>query len=344
MESQSGHQNLSSRLFTRWKEILKTILALALIGFVITRTNFQQIVSLKDYISWPWLWLALGLYCLMTVFKGLQYWLLLNAKIPYWQVLKIVVIQNALTNLVGTSVGIASYLTMFRLEQNVKLSRSGIIFIITKAGDVLAMGFFLFVSAWMTWGRVGPLHQVVVILLVCIAAGLAVFWTAAILRQEFILQIQRFLRWLRLDRIALVENGLNALRSLAEQEHRTVMRALEAGLALSLGYMTITMIYFFARIQIFQIPIDFWPVIFIAAAMQLISLVPIQIFGGLGVTEFSSIYLFDLFGVTQVDIPAILIGLRVLFYLFNLAVLTFIPLETLVGKLRQIHPPRRRKS
>lgn len=337
MESKPGPPNRFSRVFARWQEILKTILALALIGFVLTQTNFQQIIALKGAIAWTWLWLALALYCLMTAFKGLQYRVLLKNKISYWQILKIVVIQNALTNLVGTTMGIASYLTMFRLEQNVKLSRSGIIFIITKAGDVLAMGFFLFVSAWMTWGHVGPLHQVVVILLVCIAAGLAVFWTAAILRQEFILQIQRFLRWLRLDRIALVENGLNALRSLAEQEHRTVMRALGAGLALSFGYMTITMIYFFARIQIFQIPIDFWPVIFIAAAMQLISLVPIQIFGGLGVTEFSSIYLLDLFGVTQVDIPAILIGLRVLFYLFNLVVLTFIPLEALVGKLKQIH-------
>jgi uncharacterized membrane protein YbhN (UPF0104 family) len=68
--------------------------------------------------------------------------------------------------------------------------------------------------------------------------------------------------------------------------------------------------------------------------MQFISIIPIQIFGGLGVSELTLVYLFSLFGVTQVDIPAIVVALRALFYLFNLAVLVYLPVDALLNKLK----------
>ncbi|MBI5352963.1 MAG: flippase-like domain-containing protein [Chloroflexi bacterium] len=335
MEIRPQPQNILSRLLIRWKDILKIILALALIGFVLAQTNFQQIIALKGQIVWQWLWLSLILFCLMTVVKAMQYHVLLDANIPYRQVLKIVVIQNALSNLVGNSIGIASYLTMFRIEQNVKLSRSGIVFVLTKAGDLFAIVFFLGLSSWMVWERVAVLRHMIVILLMSIFIGLIIFWTAILLRQRFVYPLERLLYWLHLGQIPMVRRGMELLRSLVDQDHRSVVRALCSGLALSLFYMTITMASFYSKIQIFQIPIDFWPIILIATLMQLISLVPIQVFGGLGVNELSSIYLYDLFGVVQVDIPAILIGLRIFFYLFNLVALAFVPLVELLDRMQK---------
>ena len=103
---------------------------------------------------------------------------------------------------------------------------------------------------------------------------------------------------------------------------------------LSFLYMTLTMAYSYARFQIFPVPVDFWVILFITSVMQFISIIPIQIFGGLGVSALTLVYLFSLFGVTQVDIPAIVVALRVLFYLFNLAVLAYLPVDALLNKLK----------
>ena len=338
MESQIAPQKSPPWLASiRWKDLLKILLALVLIGLVFSRTNLRQIAALGNSLSWSWVAASFLLFLLMTALKGVQYWALLGHEVPYPQTVKIVVIQNALTNLVATTAGIASYLTLFRMEQNVKLSRSGIVFIITKAGDLFSMCFFLFLSAWLVWDRVGALQRLVVLLLAGIFLALGIFWTVVFLRQKFVLQIRKVLHWLHLDRITVIERGLNTLQSLAEQDHKTVIRTLFLGLTLSLCYMTTTMAYAYCRIQAFHIPIDFWAIIFITSLMQMVSLIPVQAFGGLGVTELTSLYLYQLFGIVQVDIPAILIGLRVLFYLFNLALMIYLPMDTFITRLRSTY-------
>ena len=316
------------------KDLFKIVLALALIVFVFSKTNLQSLLVLKDSLSWPWLWTGLTLYSLVTLTKGLQYWALLGVQVPFRETLKIVIIQNAMTNFVTNTAGIASYMTLFKLEQNVKLRRSGSVFILTKAGDLLAMTFFLALSAFQVWARVKLLQETVIVLLLVVGSGILIFWAAVFLRQKFVLQFKKILHWLRLDRIGIVQRVLEMLDALVEQEHETIVSALLKGTLLSLLYMTLTMAYSYARFQIFHVPADFWVIIFITSVMQFISIIPIQIFGGLGVSELSLVYLFSLFGVTQVDIPAILVALRVLFYLFNLAVMVYLPIDLFLNKRR----------
>ena len=316
----------------RWKNILKIALSFVLIGFVVSKTNLQQIIGLREYISWTWLAASFGLFCLTTLIKTLQYWVLLGGYASYRQTLKIVIIQNALTNFVANTAGVASYLTMFQMEQNVKIQRSGAVFLLTKAGDILSMGFFLFISALFAWTRVQALHELVFFILIGVGLGLAVFWTAFFLRQRFIQFMRAASRRLRLVRFSFVQRGLSDLESLSTQDAKTVIRILLTGGVMSFIYLTATMAYFYSRVQTFQIPLDLWAIIFIAALMQFISIIPLQVFGGLGVTEISLVYLYGLFGIVQ-DIPAILVGLRVLFYLFNLALLAYIPLDTFFSYL-----------
>ena len=333
MMSQSGNKKP-----VRWADIVKAVLALILIGIVFSRTNIQQVTALRSSLDWRWLALGFLLYCLVTLIKGTQYWLLLRPKVMYDQTLKIVVIQNALTNLVANTAGLATYLTMFRLEQNVKLGRSGTVFIVTKVGDLFSMGFYLLLSASFVWDRVDALHGLVAALLVVILVFVALFWTVVFLRRAFVSQVERLSHALRLDRFNLVRRGLGFLGMLADMEHQVVVQMLSKGLLVSLLYMSCTMLYFYSRTQIFHIPLDFWAVLFIASLMQLISIIPLQIFGGLGVSDLTSIYLYELFGVTGVDISAIVIGLRVLFYLFNLGVLLYIPADILAKRLTHRSP------
>ncbi|SRR5581483_5348682 len=318
----------------KWKDVLKITLAFLLIGIVFSRTNIQNIIAVWDIISWPWLLVSVAVFFAMTVVKAVQYWALFDSRVPYLQVLRVATFQNALTNLVSNAAGIASYLTMFRVEQNVKLKHSGAIFIITKAGDLFSMAFFLLLSAWLVWARTNILHQLVLLVLGVVFLALLVFWTAVFFRQKFILQLHRITHWMRLDRASIIERGLNMLQSVAEQEQRTVVRMFLLGLTLSMSYMTLTMAYSYSRIQTFHIPLDLWAIVFVASLMQFVSIIPIQILGGLGINEVTLLYLYGLFGITQVDLPAILVGLRVLFYLFNLALLLYMPIDTFVSRVK----------
>lgn len=311
----------------KWKDALKILLALILMGVVLSRTSLAEIIALRERISWTWLIAGFVLFIVMTLVKTLQYWVLLGRQTSYRKTLKIVIIQNALTNFVANTAGIASYLAMFQMEENVKVRKSGAVFILTKAGDLLCMGLFLLVSASFVWTRVPVLHQLIVFILVALAAGLTVFWTAIFLRQTFVGFLRRILQTLRLDRLSLVQRGLFALESLASQDTKTVTQTLVTGTSLSFLYMLATMAYGYTRVQTFQVPLEFWAIIFIAALMQFVSVIPFQVFGGLGVTEVSLVYLYGLFGFVD-EIPAILVGLRVLFYIFNLILLAYVPLDS----------------
>lgn len=316
------------------KDLFKIVLALALIVFVVSKTNLQNLILLKDSLSWQWLWISLMFYGLVTLAKGVQYWALLGVQVPFRETLRIVVIQNAMTNFVTNTAGIASYMTLFKLEQNVKLRRSGLVFILTKAGDLLAMVFFLALSSLQVWAHIPLLQEMVIVLLLAAGAGLLIFWAAVFMRQRFVIQFRKVLHSLRLNRLGVVQRLLDMLDAIVAQEHKTIVSALLKGTALSFLYMTLTMAYSYSRFQIFPVPADFWVIIFITSIMQFISMIPIQIFGGLGVSELTLVYLFSLFGVTQVDIPAIVVALRALFYLFNLAVVVYLPVDALLNKMK----------
>jgi uncharacterized membrane protein YbhN (UPF0104 family) len=69
--------------------------------------------------------------------------------------------------------------------------------------------------------------------------------------------------------------------------------------------------------------------------VQLISIIPIQVFGGLGVSEVTTMYLYGLFGVTAEVIAPILVGARVLFYLTNLSYVLWIAIDTILERRTQ---------
>ena len=106
---------------------------------------------------------------------------------------------------------------------------------------------------------------------------------------------------------------------------------------LSVAYLTIGMLHSYSRVQIFHIPIDFWPIVFMVSISQFISLIPIQILGGLGTREITSLYLYGLFNIVGFDIPAALIGLRIMSYIFHLISLGFLSITPLLkrNKLRK---------
>ena len=111
-----------------------------------------------------------------------------------------------------------------------------------------------------------------------------------------------------------------------------MFRMIGIGILFSLVYLAVTMLWLYASLQAFSFDTGILPVVFVNVLMQLVSYLPIQVFGGLGVTETTMLYFYGFFNFPQTELAAVLIGNRLLFYLTNLAVLLYLPLHALYFK------------
>ena len=318
----------SSKKIPFWN-IAKIILALILVWFVLSKTDLTQLYALRERISLPWLAAVIVLYFSLTLLKALQYYFLIGRRVDYPQVLNIVVVQNAISNFIATSAGIASYLALFRVEQGVKVSRAALAFILAKVGDMISIWLFMLISSLLVWPQVTSFHSLIILLLAVIGVAVLGFFWAVFLRQKFVSILTWLIDKLKLSQLSFVNKLMDLLSTLAEQEHGFVFRMVGTGIAFSLIYMTVTMLWLYASLQTFSFDIGILQVIFVNIFMQLISYLPIQVFGGLGVNETTSLYLYSIFNFPQTELAAVLIATRLLFYLTNLAVLLYLPAHTL---------------
>ena len=310
--------------------ILKTVLALLLAWFVFTHTDLQQLFALSKRISLPWMMLSIFLFIMLIIFKAMQYYFLIDHRVNYLQVLNIVVVQNAVSNFIATGAGVASYLTLFRVEKGVKFSRATIAFVLTKVGDFISIWIFMLVTGLLIWSQVQALHGLIILPLTLLGVVITLFFVAVMLREKYVTLLAWFMEHLKLSRISFVTRINNLLTTLIQQDVSFVFRLVWKSALFSFVYMTISMIYVYASLRTFSFEIGILPVVFANSLMQLVSYLPIQVFGGLGVNETTSLYLYGFFHISEVELATVLIASRVLFYLENLIVLLYLPMYTLL--------------
>ena len=315
-------QSKSSHLWT----VAKVILAILLIGIVVSQTSWGDLLALRTRIAWSWTALYMVLYFSLTAFKSYQYKKMLDLPIPYPRVVSVVVLQNGLSNIVANSAGIVSYLVMLRGEQGVKVSRAALVFVITKIGDLFAVWLALLLSSFFIWQKIPSLHSLIIVLSVVIGLGLFIFLLVVALRGHFVDILKSILTRTKLTRINIIERSVDGLQALVEQERSSIYQMTLTAFSLSFIYFLMTFFWSYTQIKMFSVSLGIFPFLLITAILQLVSIIPITILGGLGVTEASSMMLYPLFGVDPVSFAAVLIGMRVMFYLINLIVLLYLPL------------------
>jgi len=309
--------------------IIKIISGLLLFFFVLSRSSLSELIALAAQVSWGWLGITFVLFLLLSMLKAWQYHVLFETDFPYSQILSVVILQNAISNFVASSAGIAAYLTMLRAEQGIKVSRSASVFIITKVGDLIAVWLGLMISLLFVWGQVEAVHNLVLFLIILIGAGLAAFGATVLLRRKFVDILRAILEQTGLLKFRWTQRLLELANTLADFEQKDVIRIMLTASGLSCIYLILTFIWTYSSFHTFNLPITIWVIVFVSSMLQLLSIIPVQVFGGLGVSEAASLYLLGFFGFSQGQLAAVLIGLRLLFYLMNLAVLLYLPIHTL---------------
>ncbi|HJR78578.1 MAG TPA: lysylphosphatidylglycerol synthase domain-containing protein [Anaerolineales bacterium] len=305
--------------------LLKIVLALGLVIYVFSKSEFSSLVSTLQNASLFWLIISGALYFLLTLLKALQYSLLMPDRLTYPQVLNITIWQNAVSNFFLAGAGIAAYITMTRLEHEVKVRRSVTVFILTKVGDLIAIWVTLIVASNLVWSEIGPLQTPVILLTLGIGSVILVFFLTIVFRQRFVLVLSRILEWLKISRIKFIESGMSYLQSLAGMEQIKVLTTFGLLTLYSFLYLAVTIACTYTNLATFHLQPDIFAVMFVGILIQLVSYFPVSVFGGLGVTETSALYFWSFFDIPQAVLAPALIGIRVVFYLFNLIPLIYLP-------------------
>ena len=309
---------------TFWN-ILKTILAIFLVIFVISRTDLSSLWHSLKTASVFWLGIAVIIFLFLTLLKALQYYVLFRNRLSYPQVLNVVILQNAVSNYLASSAGIASYLTLFKAEHGVKISRSVLIFLLTKIGDLTAIWLGLVISSSLVWSQIGILHIPILVLLIGIGVVLLLFVLTVLFRQRFVSMLSRILSWLKISRLGLVEKGMQYFQGLADMEQNKILTTFGLLLLYSFVYLAVTIAYAYANLAVFHLQPNIVAVLFVTLLIQLVSYFPVTVFGGLGVTETSALYFWSFFALPQNLLASALIGSRIVFYVVNLIPLIYLP-------------------
>jgi hypothetical protein len=284
------------------------------------------LLSVLNRASIPWLIISGLLFLSLTLLKALQYYLLLRNELTYPQVLNVIVWQNAVSNFFLAGAGILAYISTTRIEHSVKVSRSVLIFLLTKVGDLAAIWLVLLISSSLVWSQISPIRIPVVILLSGISVVLICFFLTVLFRQRFVFLLHRVLDQVGLSKIKILETGLSYLESLASIKQAKVVNLSGMLLLYSIVYLLVTILWIYANLAIFRLQPALSAVLFVGVFLQLVSYIPVSVFGGLGINETSSLYFWSFFDLPQDVLAPALIGIRIVFYLFNLIPLLYLPI------------------
>lgn len=307
---------------------LKILVAVVLVWYVFSQTDLNEFLSLRERIVIPYLVATILLYAILTLLKAFKYQMLLQQNTEYLRVLNVVVLQNAISNFFANSVGIASYMAMLKVEENVKVGKSGLVFLIIKIGDLFAVWLVMLVFGILYWDQISVVRQAFVLAEVLIGIGLAFFFGILFFRSFFVNSFSKWMERLGLTRFSLIRQVIQAIQAFAEMDHKAMMQIVLIAFGLSVFYYFFTLGWQVVSMYTFGFHVQVWVIIFVSGILQLFSMLPINIFGGIGITEATAFYLYPLFGANQDELSLILLGWRILYYLTNLLVLIYLPIYT----------------
>ena len=311
---------------TIWN-LIKIVIAISLIGVVFSKTNLKEVISLRSRLSFTWLAASFFLVTATTGCIARRYWILIKRQVPFPQFLNLVILQNALSNFIATSAGAVSYLTLLRTEYHIRIRQGVFSLIVAKVGDLLAVCLVLGIASYYVWSEITVLHGVILVILTASSLCLLLFFLAITLHRPFISMVYHLVDRLQLCRYPIFTNLLKLISELEEQNTTVFFRSLAPVIGFSCLIILLTSLLGYCNVKLFAVQITPWPVIFMTSLIQILTMVPIQVFGGLGLYDVTVLYLYGLFGIPSSEIASVVISLRLIAYLQNLLLLAYLPLE-----------------
>jgi uncharacterized membrane protein YbhN (UPF0104 family) len=300
--------------------ILKIGLALLLIWFVLRQTNLQDVITTVQDASIGWAIAAVVAFGLGVVGAIYRTWHLLNRHVALRDIANVTIVQIAVGNLVATSVGMISYVSLLRGRQHASLGQCVASLVFARLADLLVLVLFLTSSTWTLWDRIAELRWFIITLSliglgIFIIIGFA-FWQ----RMAATNGIERMLTWLGMQHVGIFQRGLQSLNQLVQQPFRHLIRPI---VLWTMVIQLASVGFFWCSFAAFGVVIEFWPSLLILSLTQVVALIPVQVMGGLGLFDLATIILLAMFGLMPPVVAPALVGLRIIFYGCNLMLLAY---------------------
>ncbi len=126
---------------------------------------------------------------------------------------------------------------------------------------------------------------------------------------------------------------VEALAEVEQLDEGQVRREVGLLLGYSAVILVVALVMTWANFALFGLSAPFGVILFVFVISTLLSYIPIQILGGLGVYEVSAVFLFAQLGVLEAQTLPVVLALRVYFYLLN-GVMLLYPLSDLLKHRR----------
>jgi uncharacterized protein (TIRG00374 family) len=297
----------------------KIVLAVALTAIVLLQTSLQDIMATLQHASFGWLLVAVFAFLLSVGMMAWRAWYLLGKRVPFRAVLGSTIVQTSVGNLVATGAGMVAYVSLLRQQKHAPISYSVASLLLARVADVFVLSVTLGGVAFC-WAGSEPVRWLATILcsagvIIC-AVAMVVLW-----RHEWII---KQVRWasdrLGLMRFPVLVRAIDTLERLAD-DHSTT--SISSVLFCTVANQSLSWLFFWACLQAFNLQLNQWASVLILALTQLIAVVPVQVLGGLGVFDATTIYFLGLFSIHATVAVPVLVGLRIVFYLCNLLLLLF---------------------
>src|SRR4051812_10283083 len=107
---------------TVWN-MLKIVLAVVLIGFIVSQTSVDELFALWRRISAPWLLGSIVAFYALTWAMARRYWVLIGRKVAFHELLSLVIVQTIVSNFVASSAGAVSYVAVLRSRHQIQIGR-----------------------------------------------------------------------------------------------------------------------------------------------------------------------------------------------------------------------------
>jgi len=318
-----------------WK-ICKIAIAAVLIYVVFSHTDFEAIYALRNRLSPPWLCAGIFAFACNLWFSAKRSWVLIRSKIPFRDFIPVFVLQTAVSNFVAGSAGAVSYVALLRKEHEIRIHEGILSLLASKIGDMFAMLLTLLISTVMVWDQITPVRWLACAVLAFITGVIVVFVLIIIFRRHLSNLLYIVSRRTRIARHPFMHPIFNSIHEIAQKDIRNFYPSLSSVTVYSLLTMGSLILWGFSNVAMFAVPIGLWPVIFMTSLTQILSIIPIHVFGGLGVYDLTVLYLYSLFGFEPSDIAPMIIGLRLLFYLFNMPLVAYLSAAMFLGKKNRL--------
>jgi len=318
-----------------WKNALKTLFGIALLVLLFTQVSP---VAVWDQIrSLPLLWLIPAGLAFLSIylFRTWRFQKLLPDGLGFWALFQVVSIQSLANVILPARLGEVSYLYFLKRKQ-VPLAESVSSLLLARVFDLVALSsiFFLFLFFFETPPE-GSEYLIYVILL--FFGVFSVCFLAAIFLKEWL--------WCRIEKIIVLIPFINQRSEYLRQAFYTFVAAFSSlsnvrhllqVFAISLGVWGSAHVFgYLCMVKILHLSLNLPETVFVLSFLQLVGLLPIHPFGGVGTVDAAWAYAVMSFGVTRDLAISSALTAHVMTYAFSL-LLGMISCGTLIsmrGKL-----------